>query len=317
MMSRLVTARLLQALVAALLIATLCFAMMQTLPGDAAMRIAASRYGPDAMSQQLAEAVRLELGLERPLLTQYAASLMQLARLDLGYSLVSGTPVIEELKVQLGHSLWLALLALALSLLLGPTLGLMAGLRPGGWVDRLSLGLSILLRALPPFVLGLLLIMVFSLWLGWLPPAGFGSWRHLLLPALTLALGLAALSSRVTRDAMAEVAAAPYFAYGRQKGLDGLALAGRHGARNAAIPVVAYLGLQSVYLIEGVVVVESLFAFPGIGHALVHAIIARDVPMVQGTVLIMGLLFIFINLLVDTLCRRLDPRLDARQEARR
>jgi peptide/nickel transport system permease protein len=310
-MQRQLMARLVQALVAALLIGSLCFAMMQTLPGDAAMRIAASRYGPDAMTQQLAEAVRAELGLERPWLQQYGDWLGQLARLDLGHSLVSGAPVIDELRVQLGHSLWLALLALALSLLIGPPLGLLAGRRPNGRIDRLSQALAILLRSVPPFVLGLLLMLVFSLWLGWLPPAGFGSWRHLLLPALTLALGLAALSSRVTRDAMAEVGTAPYFAYGRYKGLGALALARRHGVRNAAIPVVAYLGLQTVYLIEGVVVVESIFAFPGIGHALVHAVIARDVPMVQGTVLVMGLLFILINLLVDALCRRLDPRLGA------
>ena len=143
---------------------------------------------------------------------------------------------------------------------------------------------------------------------------GLGAeWQGFLnaLPALTLALGLAAVSSRVTRDAVAAVARAPYFAFARHKGLpDGVALR-RHGLRNAAIPVVSYLGLQTVYLIEGVVVVETIFAYPGIGHALVHAIIARDIPMVQGTALVMGLLFVAINAAVDAACAWLDPRLRA------
>lgn len=299
--------RALQAVLVSLLVGSLCFALMHSLPGDPAMRIAAGRYGPDAMSLQAAEAVRQELGLEQPLLQQYGRALWQLAQFDLGHSLVTGRPILEELQVQLGHSLWLALASLLLSLL-GIPLGIVAGARAGGWLDRGSQALAIGVRALPPFVLGLLLMWLFSIQLGWLPPAGFGSWQHLLLPALTLALGLAALSCRVSRDAMAEVQQSAYFTFARHKGLRGLTLIQRHGLRNAAIPVVAYLGVQAVYLIEGVVVVESIFAYPGIGHAMVHAIIARDVPMVQGTVLTLGLLFVLINLLIDAACRWIDPR---------
>jgi peptide/nickel transport system permease protein len=151
-------------------------------------------------------------------------------------------------------------------------------------------------------------MLVFSRQLGWLPPAGFGSPREILLPALTLALGLAAMSSRVTRNAVAAVARAPYFAFARYKGLPEPIVVTRHGLRNAAIPVVSYLGLQAIYLIEGVVVVESLFAYPGIGHALVHAIVERDVPMVQGTALMMGLMFVAIGAIVDGLTLWLDPR---------
>jgi peptide/nickel transport system permease protein len=308
-MSRFLVLRLTQAGIVALVVGTLSFALMRLLPGDAAMRIAAGRYGPDAQIADAAERVRLELGLDRPWLVQLLEWLGNLLRFDLGHSLVTGAPVIEELKVQLGASVWLALAALALSLLLGPAVGIVAGMRPGGVADRVGLAGSVGLRAVPPFLLGLLLMLIFSVWLRLLPPAGYGSLRELFLPAFTLALGLAAVSSRVTRNAFAGVAKAPYFAFARYKGLPETALVRRHGLRNAAIPVVSYLSVQAIYLIEGVVVVESIFAYPGIGHALVHAIVERDVPMVQGTALVMGLLFVLITAIVDAVSAWLDPRL--------
>lgn len=307
-MARLLLARLAQAGLVALVVGVLCFALVRALPGDPALRIAAGRYGPDANITQAAEKLRLELGLDRPWHEQLASSLGDLLRLDLGHSLVTGAPVAKELQVQLGASLWLAAAALVLSLLIGPAIGLFAGLRPGGWVDRGSLAGAVVLRSLPPFVLGLVLILVFALALGLLPPAGFGTWRELLLPALTLALGLAAVSSRVTRDAVASVIRTPYYAFARHKGLPEPAVVRRHALRNAAIPVVSYLALQAIYLIEGIVVVETLFAVPGIGHALVHAVIERDVPMVQATALTMGLLFVAITAGVDIACHWLDPR---------
>ncbi|WP_164867081.1 ABC transporter permease [Sinorhizobium meliloti] len=302
-------ARLLQAGIVAIVVGALCFVLMRVLPGDAAMRIAAGRYGPDARIADAAEKVRLELGLDRPIAVQFIEWLGSLARFDLGHSLVTGRAVAHELQVQLGASVWLAAAALALSLLIGPIVGLFGGLKPGGTADRVGLMGAVTFRAIPPFVLGLILMLIFSRQLGWLPPAGFGSPREILLPALTLALGLAAMSSRVTRNAVATVARAPYFAFARYKGLAEAVVVRRHGLRNAAIPVVSYLGLQAIYLIEGVVVVESLFAYPGIGHALVHAIVERDVPMVQGTALTMGLMFVAIAAIVDLLTLWLDPRM--------
>jgi peptide/nickel transport system permease protein len=301
-------ARLLQAGLVAIVVGALCFILMRVLPGDPAMRIAAGRYGPDARIADAAERVRLELGLDRPIAVQFIEWLGSLAQFDLGHSLVTGSPVAHELQVQLGASVWLAAATLLLSLLIGPIVGLFGGLQPGGTADRIGLLGAVVFRAVPPFVLGLILMLVFSRQLGWLPPAGFGSPREILLPALTLALGLAAMSSRVTRNAVAAVARAPYFAFARYKGLPEPIVVTRHGLRNAAIPVVSYLGLQAIYLIEGVVVVESLFAYPGIGHALVHAIVERDVPMVQGTALMMGLMFVAIGAIVDGLTLWLDPR---------
>ena len=146
----------------------------------------------------------------------------------------------------------------------------------------------------------------------WLPAAGYGSWQHFILPALTLALGLSAVSVRVSRNAMVEVKRAEYYQFSRLKGLNERLSFIRHGLRNVAIPILAYHSVQLIYLIEGVVIVESLFAWPGSGHALVHAVIARDVPMIQGTALIMGGIFVLLNMTVDMLSAWIDPRISHR-----
>ena len=297
-----------QALLVALIVGALGFALMAALPGDQAFRLAAARYGPDMGDAAAAALVRQELGLDRPLAVQFLDWVGRLLRLDLGHSLVTGAPVLEELTMQLGYTLALAGVALPLSALLGLPFGLLAGLRPGGPADRSTLGLSVLLRAVPAYALGLALVAVFSIWLGWLPPAGFNGWREFVLPALTLALGLAALSARVARDSVAAIAGSPFMAFARWKGLPERAVVLRHGLRNAAIPVVALLGLQLISLVEGLIIVESLFSWPGIGHALVHAIFARDVPVVQGAALAMGLIFVLVNALVDLACALIDPR---------
>lgn len=307
-LTRTLAARVLQAVLVAVLVAVVSFVLVQFLPGDVAYRIAAGRYGEDLVGTAAAEAVRAELGLDRPWWSRLGAWCADLARLDLGVSLVSGERIVDELAVQLGHTFGLSIAALAVSLAIGPPLGIVAGLRAGGLVDRAGELFAAAMRALPAFVVGLILMLVFAVGLNWLPAAGVGGLAEYVLPTLTLALTLAALSSRVTRNAVLAVARAPYFAFGRLKGLGAVDNLSRHGLRNAAIPVVAYVGMQLVFLVEGVVVVESLFAWPGIGHALVHAVISRDVPMLQGTALVMGLLFVGLNAAIDVICLALDPR---------
>ncbi|MCG6111257.1 MAG: ABC transporter permease [Paracoccus sp.] len=297
-----------QAGVVAFLVGVLTFLMMQALPGDMAFRIAAGRYGYDMVTADAAAAVRAELGLDRPAWAAFAVWLGDLARLDLGVSVISGRPVWDEIRHQLGASLHLAGAALLLSMLIGPPLGILAGLRTGGWLDRGLLVLSSGLRAVPQFLMGLILIVLVSIQLGWLPAAGHGRAEHIILPALTLALGLAAVSARMARDAMAGVAARPFYAFGRWKGLSEGQMLRRHGLRNIGVAMVTFLSLQFVMLVEGVVVVESIFGWPGIGHALVHAIFGRDVPMVQGTALLLGLGFVALNALTDLLTRLIDPR---------
>lgn len=300
--------RLLQAGLVALLVGTLCFFMTRLLPGDMAYRIAAGRYGYDMVTAEAALAVREELGLDRPWFMALSEWWSRLLHLDLGISQVTALPVLVEIGHQLGPTLRLSLLAMALSLAIGPTAGVLAGLNPGGWLDRATLAVSVVLRALPSFLLGLLLVLLFSVQLGALPAAGHGDHGGILLPALTLALGLAAVSCRVARDAMVQVRRAEYFSFALTKGLTPTQALARHGLRNVAVPVVAYLGVQLVMLVEGVVLVETIFAWPGIGHALVHAIFGRDVPMIQGTALVLGLMFVLFNALVDAACAFLDPR---------
>lgn len=303
-----IVGRLGQALLVALVVGLVSFAMMQALPGDAAFRIAAGRYGYDVMDAAAADAVRMELGMDRPWLYQLGDWLATIATFDLGRSMVTGAPVIEEIAHQLSASLLLAGAAVLLSLLIALPLGVFAGLRPGGWLDRASLAVSVLLRSVPAFALAVVLILLFAVQMRVLPVAGYGRPEHLLLPALTLALGLASVSSRVIRDAVVEAMATDWYRFARTKGLSRAIAIRRHVVRNAAVPVVAYVGVQLAYLIEGVVIVESVFAWPGIGHALVHAIFGRDIPMVQGTALTLGILYVLLNLIIDLSCRVLDPR---------
>ena len=226
----------------------------------------------------------------------------------LGTSLVSGQPVIGEIGHQLGASLALAVVAVSLSLLIGPPLGILAGLRPGGALDRTLLVVSTGLKAIPQFLMALLLIVVIAVSMRLLPAAGYGAARHFVLPSLTLALGLAAVNARIARDAMARIAAMPFYGFAELKGLSPRQTLLRHGLRNVSVPLLTYLGLQFVTLIEGVIVVEAIFGWPGIGHALVHAIFSRDVPMVQGTALVLGMGFVVVNAAIDLGVRRLDPR---------
>lgn len=305
---RALLSRLVQAATVAVLIGVATFAMMRALPGDMAWRIASHRYGYDNVTAEAAASVRAELALDGPALPALLRWLGDLARLDFGNSLVSGQPVMAEVAHQLGASVQLAAAALVLSLMIGPPLGILAGLRPGGVLDRVLLVAAAGLRAVPQFLLALVLILALAVGLRLLPAAGHGEARHFLLPTLTLALGLAAVNARIARDAMARVAALPFWRFAEWKGLSRRQVLLRHGLRNVAAPLVTYLGLQFVTLVEGVVIVESVFGWPGIGHALVHAIFARDVPMVQGTALTLGLGFVLVNAAVDALAARIDPR---------
>lgn len=300
--------RTLQAVVVTFAVGTLCFFLVMALPGDMAFRVAAGRYGYDLVSAEAAEAVRRELGLDRPWFIQLLNWWAALARFDLGISLLSGERVIDAISHQLGHSLTLAFRAVAISAILGPIIGIVAGFRPEGWFDRLTLVLAAVLRALPPFVVGLVLIIVVSVHLGITPAAGHGSEAHTVLPTLTLALALIAVSARVARDATVAVLASPYFAFAQTKGLSDTRAFLHHGLRNIAVPVVAYLAVQFTFLVEGMVIVETLFAWPGIGHALVHAVVGRDIPMIQGTALLTALVFVFLSACVDLASLALDPR---------
>ncbi|CAM4448528.1 ABC transporter permease [Vibrio agarivorans] len=305
--------RLGQAGLVAWAVGTLTFILMRLLPGDFAYRIAAGRYGYDYVNQAAAEAVTAELGLDRPAIVQYFEWLVNLVQFNLGESLVSGNPVTQELYHQLGHSLKLALFASFFSLIIAIPLGLYAGRNAGSKGDKASLVFAILVRAQPVFVIGLVMVLVFALKLKLFPVAGFGSSEYVILPALSLALAMAALSSRMIRNSTFDVVNSAYYRFARYKGLTEDQAFTHHAQPNIALPVLAFVGIQAVGLIEGIVMIESLFSWPGIGHALAHAIFGRDVPMIQGSALTMGLIFVMLNTLVDLLGYALDPR--QREEA--
>ena len=305
--------RLMQAGGVALVVGIATFVMMRSLPGDQAFRIAAGRYGYDNTTAEVAAQVREELGLDRGALLAFAEWIADIASFKLGTSLVSGETVWSEIAHQFGASLQLAATAVVLALILALPVGIWCGLHVGGKADRLLIIISSVLRSVPQFLLGLILIVLVAVQFRLLPAAGHGQPDHLILPATTLALGLAAALARITRDAMHNVARSPYYEFARWKGLSEREVLWRHGLRNIAAPVLTYLGLQFVLLAEGVVVVETIFGWPGIGHALIHAIFYRDVPMVQGTALVMGLAFVLVNTVVDLVVTRIDPRSSARE----
>lgn len=300
--------RVFQATLVAWSIGTLTFILMRLLPGDFAFRIAAGRYGYDYVDAEAAQAVSAELGLDRSGFELYVQWLWDLLQFDLGHSLISGAPVIEEITHQLGHSLLLALVALLLSALIAIPIGVYCGKHANSAVDKWSLITSVFIRAQPVFVIGLVMTILFALHLGLFPVAGFGSAAHLFLPGLTLALSLAAMSNRLIRNATRSAITAPYFKFARLKGLTFEQAFQHHAQRHIAIPIVTFLAIQTIGLMEGIIMIESLFSWPGIGHALAHAIFARDIPMIQGTALVMGLLFVAINTFIDLVTYQLDPR---------
>jgi peptide/nickel transport system permease protein len=305
---RVLRQRAVQAVSVALLVSTACFAIVQALPGDIAHRIAAGRYGYDLVTTATAEAVRSELGLDRPAWLQLVDWWADVARFDLGRSVVTGGSVAEEVAHFAWGTFQLAGAALALALVAGVAAGAVAELGRGGLVDRATTLWVSVSRSLPPFLLGLGLILVFSVHLRVLPAVGHGTGTSLVLPAVTLAVGLSGLFARVTRDAVAQVRQSQHVAFAATKGLSDRVVFVRHVARNAGVTLVSYVGAQALILIEGVVVVEVLFAWDGLGHAVVHAVFWRDVPVLQATALSLALVVVAINTVVDLLSLALDPR---------
>lgn len=301
-------ARMGQAVATAFLLATLCFTFVHALPGDTALRIAAARVGEDRLTPDAADRVRREEGLDRPIAVQYATWVGQLARGDLGRSMVSRKPVAEELAYHAQATALLGAAGWLLSYVIALPLGIAAGTRPGGVVDRATMAAAVGLASLPSFLIGIGLIAVFALTLRWLPPAGARTGGHMVLPTLTLALGLAAYSVRILRNAVVEVQAAAYMTFARIRGSGAAQAFRRHGVRNAAIPVATFAALQLAYVVDGFVVVETLFAYPGLGDLLIKSLLARDVPVIMGAGLVMGLAYTVLNLLADLLCLWLDPR---------
>lgn len=289
------------------------FLIVQLVPGDPA-RVS---LGLQATEENV-QARRERLGLNRPVVEQYLTWVTNAAQGDLGRSLITGQPVAPQIVQRLPTTLQLATLALVTGALIAFPLGIIAALRPGSRLDLLASFLSQVGIAIPDFWLGILLVLLFSTTLGWLPPSGYtpihedaGDWlAHMILPALTAGLVSASVQTRFIRSAMLEVLHQNYINTARAKGLKERTVITRHALRNALITIVTILGLQVTALLSAVVVIEIVFVLPGMGRLALDAVLDRDYPLLQGAVLVIAVMVTLVNLAVDLLYFFLDPRIE-------
>jgi peptide/nickel transport system permease protein len=263
----------------------------------------------DATRQDI-ERIRQAYGLDQPLAVQYARFVARVVRGDLGYSYRQGLPVAELIAERLPATLELALAGIAVAVL-GVPLGLVAAAWRGRALDTSAMAVALLGTSMPSFWLGLLLIIVFGVQLGWLPVSGYGDLRHLAMPAIVLGGFYAAQVSRLTRTGLLEVLAQDYIRTAAAKGLAGGTVLWKHALRNAALPVLTVLGLSFGHMVGGALVVETIFAWPGLGRLTVQAVLGRDFPVVQGAALMGAAVFLAVNLAIDLLYAWVDPRLRA------
>ena len=288
------------------------FLMLHLTPGDPVQIM----LGQDADPQSVS-ALRAELGLDQPLPVQYVRWVGNLLRGDLGRSIRTHQPVMEAITSRLPVTLELSIVSLVVSLAIGLPAGVVAATRRNTPLDLASTGLALAGVSLPSFFLGILLILVFALGLRWVPPSGYTplgqdplmNLKQMAMPALALGAALAGIVARLTRSSLLDVLGAEYMRSARAKGLSESAAVVRHGLKNALLPVVTVVGLQVGALLGGAILIETIFALPGIGRLAVDSIFARDFPIVQGVVLFLALVRILSNLLADLLYARLDPRI--------
>ena len=282
------------------------FAMTYLTPGDPVVALLGD--SAQGITGEAREVLRAQLGLDRPWPVQYLSYVRGLLQGDLGTSVRSRRPVLDEVRDRLPATAELALAGLAIAVVLGVSLGVAAALRRRTWVDALAIAIALVGVSVPVFWSGFVLMLIFSLELGWLPASGRGTWAHLVLPALTVGVASAAFIARITRGAVIETLAQDYVRTARAKGLAARVVVVRHALRNALLPIVTVVGLQLGGLLGGSVLTETVFAWPGVGRMLVDAILARDLPLVQGSVLLVSLIFMLVNLLVDLSYAFINPK---------
>lgn len=296
--------RLLELLPVLLGVLLVTFAVTRFTPGDPAALIA----GEDA-DQALVEATRARLGLDQPIPVQFVRYVQRVLQGDLGESYVRGVEVTALIGGAIVPTAKLAGIAMLVTILLGVPLGVLSAVRPNTSIDLLARLISLIGVSIPNFFFGLLLILAFSLWLGWFPSYGMGTWQHLILPGITLGTFSTGLVARLARASMLDVLGQDYVRTARSKGLSGFSVVYKHGLRNAAIAIVTILGLNLGHLLSGSVLTESVFAFPGLGRLLVDAIFNRDYAVVQGAILVVAVVYVAVNLMVDLLYAVVDPRI--------
>lgn len=285
-----------------LIVAVLVFLFVHLLPGDPARLIA----GPEADAQVIA-LVRQQLGLDQPLHVQFLRYITHVLQGDFGTSMVSRRPVSEEIASRFLPTLWLTITSMIWAVLFGMAIGIAAAVWRNRWPDRVGMTLAVTGISFPAFALGMLLMQIFSVDLGWLPTVGADSWQHYILPSLTLGAAVASVMARFTRSSFVDVLSEDYMRTARAKGVSETWVVLKHGLRNAMIPVVTMMGLQFGFLLGGSIVVEKVFNWPGLGRLLVDSVDMRDYPVIQAEVLLFSLEFILINLVVDVLYAAINP----------
>jgi peptide/nickel transport system permease protein len=281
------------------------FSLIHFTPGDPAMIILGEQAQPEAIEQ-----LREEMGLNDPFLVQYGRYVINVVtKLDFGRSYVSRREVFGEIIGQFPNTVKLAALAVAVAVFIGIPAGVIAATHQNKWIDNVTMFFSLLGVSMPIFWQGILLILVFSLTLQWLPSSGFNTWQQMILPSITLGSGSAAIIARMTRSSMLEVYRQDYVRTARSKGLRERIVVMRHALKNALIPIVTVIGLQFGFLLGGAVLTESIFGIPGLGRLMVNSIRTKDMMIIQGGVLLIAFTFSIINLFVDVLYAYLDPRI--------
>lgn len=295
-----------------LVVSVILFFLMNILPGDAAAGIANIDAGEEYVAK-----LRAEMGLDRPAVVRYFDWIGGLLRGDFGKSLISGQPVLEKIAIRLPVTLEITLLAMIISILIALPAGIISAIRRNSPLDMCTSFVSMIGVAMPPFWLGMLLIILFSVTLGWLPASGYVSfakdpWQNLLrmvMPAISIGAGFAATVMRQTRSALLEVLDQDYIVTAKAKGLRNIVIIWKHALRNSLIPVVTVIAMQIGRMIGGVVVCETVFALPGIGREIVDAILSRDYPVVMGLIMCVACIVVFINTFIDIIYSIIDPRI--------
>jgi peptide/nickel transport system permease protein len=304
-MSRYIAQRIVQLVPIMIGISVLTFLMLHLIPGDPVLLFA----GDKPLTEARAAEIRHQLGLDRPLGVQYWDYASHVIRGDLGRGLRSQRPVLDTILEVLPGTVQLTLSALALAAVIGLSLGIVAALAHGTWVDTTAMAFAILGVSMPVFYSSLLMILLFSFTLGWLPATGQGGVQRLVMPATALGLISAAVQARLVRSGMLGVLRQEYIVTARAKGLAPRTVILRHALKNALIPTITMLGLQLGALLGGAVVTETIFSRPGLGRLAVDAILSRDFPLVQGAVLFAAVAYVMVNLLVDISYAAVDPRI--------
>lgn len=285
-------------------VSIIVFGIIRMIPGDPARAIAGVNATP-----QFIEQVRVRYALDQPIHVQYGRFISGFMRGDLGNSVFSGRAVTTEIGERFPRTLLLATISLMIATMLGVTAGIISATRRNSLFDNASMLVALVGVAAPVFWMALMLQLLFAVQLRMLPATGIGTIRHLILPSITLGTASAALMARITRSSMLDVLRQDFITTARSKGLNERVVVYKHALKNALIPVVTVLGLQFGILLGGAVLTETVFAWPGVGRLLVDAILRRDYPVVQGTVMLLALLFVLINLVVDIIYAFLDPRI--------